>query len=81
MTSDPHPDPTRLWKYRRKHSFLAHYTLITLSFALPAVEVFRPGTVSGLSPVLALIYSAEVLIVIAYIANCAAETWIREKWK
>jgi len=76
-----HPDPTALWRFRRKHSFMAHWTMILLTAGLLAAELIRPGTVVGLEPMLPFAYGAFVLIVLGYIANCAVEKWAEEKWK
>ena len=76
-----HPDPTRLWRYRRRHSFIAHWTMVSFTATLVLAELFRPGTVQGLQPMIAIAYSAFVLIVLGYIANCAVEKWAEEKWK
>ena len=81
MASSDHPDPAKLWRFRRKHSFMAHWTLIALTVALPTIEILRPGTVEGLKAMLPFAYGSGVLIVIGYIANCAVEKWAAEKWK
>jgi hypothetical protein len=76
-----HPDPFVHWRNRRRHSYIAHWSLVALTFLMLVAEVVKPGTVQGLSPMLTLAYSTFVLIVLAYIANCAVEKWIEEKFK
>mgnify|MGYP005866462269 CR=1 FL=1 len=80
MTND-HPDPSSLWRFRRKHSFMAHWLLIVLTVALPTIEVFRPGTVEGVKAMLPVAYGYGVTVILGYIANCAIEKWAEEKWK
>ena len=79
--SQEHPDPTALWQFRRKHSFMAHYTMIWMTAALLGAEIARPGTVAGLEPMLPFAYGAFVLIILGYIANCAVEAVAEKKWK
>lgn len=76
-----HPDPTMLWRFRRKHSFMAHWLLISLTVALPMIEIARPGTVEGLKAMLPFAYGYGVMVILGYIANCAVEAWAKEKWK
>lgn len=76
-----HPNPTTLWRFRRKHSFMAHYSMIVLTALLLAMELYRPGTVVGLQVVLPFAYGSFMLIVLGYIANCAVETYIERRWK
>ena len=79
--TDEHPEPSKLWRFRRKHSFMAHYLLIAFTVALPVIEVARPGTVEGLKAMLPFVYGYGVMVIIGYIANCAVEAWAKEKWK
>jgi len=79
--SDLHPDPAMHWRFRRKHSFMAHWTMIWMTAALLIAELARPGTVAGLQAMLPFAYGSFVLIVLGYIANAAVETWAKEKWK
>jgi len=71
-----HPDPLTLWRHRRRHSYAALIGALTLTALLVAAELVRPGAVEGLEPMIGPAYAFFGAVVLAYIANCAIESWI-----
>lgn len=73
---DRHPNPLTLWRHRRRHSYAALIGSLGLTALLVAAEIWRPGTVEGLEPMIGPAYTFFGLVVLAYISNCAIEAWI-----
>lgn len=81
MGDDQHPNPLLHWKHRRRHSYTALWTAILQTLFMLVAEIFWPGIVGRLAPMIGPAYTFCGFIVLAYIANCAVEAWIGKKWQ
>ncbi len=70
----PHPDPERLWRWRRRFAVAA---MAALMFGLPLLVMFAtPEAIVAAAAVVNTWQFCMTLVIIAYIANCAAEAFI-----
>ena len=65
--TDEHPDPERLWRWRRRMALWAFFAAVGQTAYLVASETTVADTVVAWS------YGLWGLVIVAYIANCAVE--------
>ena len=73
-----HPDPSRLWRQRRRMAWLS---LSVLLIAAPALLWLLPAdTLAEVQGLIRFWLGCLLLVVLAYVANCAVESGL-SIWK